>query len=44
MTYSYFYVEDANMHYKVFGEGEPLVLFHGFTGSSNTWEQCVQEF
>lgn len=44
MTYRYFSVEDAEYAYKVFGQGEPLLLFHGFTGSSNTWEQCVQEF
>ena len=27
---------------RVFGEGEPLVLLHGFTGSSDAWGDLVQ--
>ncbi|MEI3611657.1 2-succinyl-6-hydroxy-2,4-cyclohexadiene-1-carboxylate synthase [Pseudogracilibacillus sp. SO30301A] len=31
-------IRDATYYYNVCGEGEPLVLLHGFTGTSNTWE------
>ncbi len=31
-------IKDATYHYNVCGEGEPLVLLHGFTGTGNTWE------
>src|SRR5690554_1894143 len=44
MTYRYFSVNDAEYAYHVFGEGEVLLLFHGFTGSSLSWERFVGEF
>lgn len=44
MTYRYFSVHDSEYAYKVFGEGEALLLFHGFTGSTLTWESCIEQF
>ena len=32
------------MYYEDYGRGEPLVLLHGFTGSSQGWKQYVEEF
>src|SRR5690348_7978675 len=31
-------VNDMQMYYVSHGEGEPLVLLHGFTGSSGDWK------
>lgn len=31
-------VHGMDMHYEIRGEGEPLVLLHGFTGSGADWE------
>ena len=30
-------VNDIEMHYEIHGDGEPLVLLHGFLGSGATW-------
>jgi pimeloyl-ACP methyl ester carboxylesterase len=30
-------IEGADIHYEVRGEGEPLLLLHGFTGSGGDW-------
>lgn len=32
------------MYYVTCGQGEPLLLLHGFTGSSSDWEPFVSEF
>ena len=34
-------VGDINIHYRTAGEGEPLVLLHGFTHTSRAWEPFV---
>jgi len=31
------------MHFRVGGEGEPLLLLHGFTGSSDDWQYVFSE-
>jgi pimeloyl-ACP methyl ester carboxylesterase len=31
------------MYYEIVGEGEPLVLLHGFNGTSSTWEPLVDD-
>src|SRR5437764_15082030 len=32
------------MYYVTCGQGEPLLLLHGFTGASSDWEPFVAEF
>ncbi|MBO1005975.1 2-succinyl-6-hydroxy-2,4-cyclohexadiene-1-carboxylate synthase [Pseudogracilibacillus auburnensis] len=34
-----FFVEGTEYHYTITGEGEPLLLLHGFTGDGSTWDQ-----
>ena len=34
-------VNGVNYHVKQSGEGAPLVLLHGFTGSSVSWQPCI---
>lgn len=34
----YYSVENMDYWYEIHGEGIPVVLFHGFTGSSATWQ------
>lgn len=41
MNDNYFHVHDAIYAYKVYGQGEPVVLLHGFTGSSMTWNDFI---
>ena len=31
-------LQDMDMYYEVRGEGEPLLLLHGFTGSGDDWK------
>lgn len=31
-------INGVSYHYEIYGEGEPLVLLHGFTGNIATWE------
>lgn len=40
----YFAVHDATYAYRVSGEGEPIVLLHGFTGSMQTWHYFVKKW
>ena len=35
---------DTQIYYEVYGEGEPLILLHGYTGSSKSWLPYVMEF
>lgn len=37
----YFKVRDMEYWYEDYGEGLPIVLLHGFTGSSGTWDAIV---
>jgi len=37
-------VNDIEMYYEVHGEGEPLVLLHGFTVSSQRWASVIPDF
>lgn len=37
-------VNDIQMYYEIHGEGEPLVLLHGFTGSSQVWKPFFDDF
>lgn len=41
---NYFSIDDATYAYRVSGEGEPLVLLHGFTGSMMTWKNFVSKW
>lgn len=36
-------LRDATYFYKSFGKGDPIVLLHGFTGSSSSWKRVVEE-
>ncbi|RKQ29570.1 2-succinyl-6-hydroxy-2,4-cyclohexadiene-1-carboxylate synthase [Oceanobacillus halophilus] len=35
-------IGDATYYYEIHGEGEPVVLLHGFTGSTSTWQQYIK--
>lgn len=37
-------VNDVTIHYKVYGEGPPLLMLHGFTGSHEWWDEWVNHF
>lgn len=37
-------IRDASYWYEVYGEGEAIVLLHGFTGSTNTWNQFIETY
>lgn len=37
-------LKDCKLYYEVYGEGEPLLLLHGFFGSSKYWKSYVEEF
>lgn len=37
----YFSINDASYWYEVHGDGIPLVMLHGFTGSTVTWKQFI---
>lgn len=39
-----FTVGDATYHYKITGEGRPVVLLHGFTGSHHSWSSFISEW
>ena len=37
-------VNGMRMYYEEYGQGEPLVLLHGFFGSSGAWKPVIPEF
>ncbi|MBW7996370.1 MAG: alpha/beta hydrolase [Candidatus Glassbacteria bacterium] len=37
-------VNGMEMYYETYGQGEPLVLLHGFTGSSRGWRRLIDDF
>ncbi|MFY4777281.1 2-succinyl-6-hydroxy-2,4-cyclohexadiene-1-carboxylate synthase [Metabacillus sp. RGM 3146] len=37
-------VKNLHYHIEIYGEGEPLVFLHGFTGSSQNWIPFVDSF
>lgn len=39
----YFEIDDATYAYQFTGEGEPIVLLHGFTGTKSTWSGVTEE-
>lgn len=41
LKYNYIQINDDVYAYTRQGSGEPLVLFHGFTGSSETWTSFI---
>ncbi len=38
----YYKIRDAIYWYEIYGNGVPLVMLHGFTGSTKTWEQFIK--
>jgi hypothetical protein len=34
-------VNGIHLHYAIAGEGEPVLLWHGFPGTSNSWRKVV---
>ncbi|MYL40017.1 2-succinyl-6-hydroxy-2,4-cyclohexadiene-1-carboxylate synthase [Virgibacillus salexigens] len=40
----YFCINQMKYWYEVQGDGDPLVLLHGFTGSRNTWKPFIQSW
>jgi pimeloyl-ACP methyl ester carboxylesterase len=36
-------INGMRMYYEIRGEGEPLVLLHGFSGSGTAWEEFAEE-
>lgn len=37
-------INDTKIYYEVYGEGEPLVLLHGYTLSAQAWQPYVEDF
>ena len=37
-------VNDIEMYYEVHGEGEPLLMLHGFTGSGQMWNPYIPDY
>jgi len=37
-------VNGMQMYYEIHGQGDPLVLLHGFTGTSGSWRNFVDDF
>ncbi|GAA0431100.1 2-succinyl-6-hydroxy-2,4-cyclohexadiene-1-carboxylate synthase [Virgibacillus sp. AGTR] len=40
----YFSINQSNYWYEIHGNGEPIVMLHGFTGSSRTWNYFVNKW
>ena len=37
-------INGIDMYYEVYGEGEPLLLLHYWTGSTQMWEPFIEDF
>lgn len=37
-------INEVNYHVDIFGQGEPLLFLHGFTGDISTWEKVKKYF
>lgn len=37
-------INGMQMYYEIHGQGDPLVLLHGFTGSSQNWDPFIADF
>ncbi|MEW6125621.1 MAG: alpha/beta fold hydrolase [Acidobacteriota bacterium] len=37
-------INDIEMYCEIYGEGEPLVLLHGFSGCGSNWQSFVTDF
>src|SRR5690625_2224239 len=44
MSLKYFTVEDATYAYTMEGQGETIILLHGFTGTHATWEPYMDQW
>ncbi|WP_164216470.1 2-succinyl-6-hydroxy-2,4-cyclohexadiene-1-carboxylate synthase [Virgibacillus sp. YIM 98842] len=40
----YYSIGENTYWYEIYGTGEPLVLLHGFTGSSKTWANFIKDW
>ena len=40
---NYANVNGVKLYYEIYGEGEPLVLLHGFTMSNKMWEGWIED-
>src|SRR5689334_3038356 len=36
-------INGMQMYYEVYGQGEPLVLLHGFTGAGSNWQAFISD-
>lgn len=39
----FFKINDAKYAYQVIGQGQPVVLLHGFTGTKSTWSTVIEK-
>ena len=37
-------VNGMQMYYEIHGQGDPLVMLHGFTGTSGSWRRFIDDF
>src|SRR5690625_179189 len=44
LAYNYVLIDDTTYAYTINGSGEPLVLLHGFTGTSQTWLPFIEKW
>lgn len=44
LVYEYLRIDDTTYAYTANGSGEVLVLLHGFTGSSETWQAFIEKW
>jgi pimeloyl-ACP methyl ester carboxylesterase len=37
-------INGKNVYYEIYGEGEPLILLHGYTQSSKSWKPYIKDY